>query len=245
MLVERPEYVAPVFHLTAATKALAGRRGQAEAPDRVLLPMGFRSFARLLASEAPPTPTTAMPAVADLTAHRLRDAVEELTPWLDALVRTWEVYLHVGGFPKAVAEFIGKRQVPRALRTSLLDVVHGDAFRNARWSRPQTHDLLLRLTAGLCSPVNVLSLANDIGQSQTALKQRLDDLREAFVVWPCHREDDLRPKLGAQAKLYFTDPIYAHLVGDVEETRGLGTSARADFTQLSQQQLGLAPGPGM
>ena len=90
-------------------------------------------------------------------------------------------------------------------------MIRGDAFSRASWSRAQTTDLLRRLAAGLCAPINIASMANDIGVSQTTLKHRLDDLREAFVLWPCHREDGLRPKLGAQAELYFTDPVYARL----------------------------------
>ena len=39
----------------------------------------------------------------------------------------------------------------------------------------------------------------------------------------------MRAKLGAQAKLYFTDPVYAFLGG-----------AGFDFTRLSQQQFGMA-----
>ena len=50
------------------------------------------------------------------------------------------------------------------------------------------------------------------------------------MLWPCHREDGLRPKLGAQAKLYFTDPVYAHLAPD----------DGSDFARLSQQQIGMA-----
>ena len=73
-------------------------------------------------------------------------------------------------------------------------------------------------------------MANDIGGSQTTLKHRLDELREAFVLWPCHREDGLRPKLGAQAKLYFTDPVYARLA----------PNPGFDLPRLSQQQLGMA-----
>ena len=40
--------------LTAATKALAGRRGGIVDSDRVLLPIGFRSFLRLISAEPPP-----------------------------------------------------------------------------------------------------------------------------------------------------------------------------------------------
>ena len=50
------------------------------------------------------------------------------------------------------------------------------------------------------------------------------------MLWPCHREDRLRPRLGAQTKLYFTDPAYARLAPD----------SGPDFTRLSQQQIGMA-----
>ena len=50
------------------------------------------------------------------------------------------------------------------------------------------------------------------------------------MVWPCYQEENLRPKLGAQPKLYFTDPIYARLTPD----------SAPDFSRLSQQQLGMA-----
>ena len=63
----------------------------------------------------------------------------------------------------------------------------------------------------------------------TTLQQRIADLREAFVVWPCYREEGLRPRLQAQRKIYFTDPVYRLLT-----TQSLDTSV------LSEQQLGLA-----
>ena len=80
-----------------------------------------------------------------------------------------------------------------------------------------------------------------------------------LVLWPCHREDGLRPKLNAQAKTYFTDPVYARLVpgtsdagGDHwrEETplRGIAGTLDAstlgigtpDPSALSEKQLGMA-----
>ena len=225
--------------LTAATKALAGRRGEARAPDRVLMPIGFRSFVSLAVSEPPPA-TDGRLAIPDLAPHRLRATARELAPWLDILVRAWETYLRVGGFPTAVARYASGREDPGTLRRSLIDVIHGDAFRRAAWSRPQSIDLLRRLTSRLCAPVNMASLANDIGVSQGALKSRIDDLREAFVMWPCYREDALRPKLGTQPKLYFTDPIYAQLAGENPRAFPASTAPEADVTQLSQQQLGVA-----
>ena len=74
------------------------------------------------------------------------------------------------------------------------------------------------------------AVAEDVGVSSSSVRRRLDELRESFVVWPCYREDALRPKLSAQAKVYFTDPVCARLEVDVPP----------DATVLSEQQLGLA-----
>ena len=247
--------------LTDATKALAGRRGDAREPDRVLLPVGFRSFVRLVSAEAPKDVSSPSGLrISDLTRDTLKEVLAELAPWQDVLIRAWEAYLGCGGFPASVARHVVSREEPVGLRRSLAglrpskehgrntaremqpdyepkprsrkleDVIHGDAFRRAEWSRTQSTDLLRRLAVNLCTPLNVASLADDTGVGQATLKRRLDELREAFVVWPCYREDNLRPKLRAQPKLYFTDPIYARLAPD----------AGYDISRLSQQQLGMA-----
>ncbi|MDE0449748.1 MAG: AAA family ATPase [Spirochaetaceae bacterium] len=215
--------------LTASIKALAGRRGSAGDPDRVLLPMGFRTFSRLAAEE--PVGIDIGPLrVADLTPRLLADAAHALAPWLHALVDTWEGYLLAGGFPAAVASYIDTREVAPPLVRGLVDVVHGDAFRRADWSRAQTAAFMHRIGRGLCAPVNISAVADDIGVSSSSVQRRLDELREAFVVWPCYQEDALRPKLNAQAKVYFTDPVYARLEVDVP----------LDSSVLSEQQLGTA-----
>ena len=215
--------------LTASIKALAGRRGNAGDPDRVLLPMGFRTFSRLAAEE--PVGIDIGPLrVADLTPRLLADAAHAMAPWLHALVDTWEGYLLAGGFPAAVASYIDTREVAPPLVRGLVDVVHGDAFRRADWSRAQTAAFMHRIGRGLCAPVNISAVADDIGVSSSSVQRRLDELREAFVVWPCYQEDALRPKLNAQAKVYFTDPVYARLEVDVP----------LDSSVLSEQQLGTA-----
>ena len=216
--------------LSAATKALAGRRGTATTPDRFLLPMGFRAFATRTAPLPQPAPAEIGPMrVGDLSLGQLTEATQALVPWLDWLISAWDAYLLVGGFPAAVAGYARSRAVPPELSRSLLDVIHGDAFRRADWSRPQTSALLQRISRGLCSPVNYAAIADDLDLAQSTVRRRFDELREAFVAWPCHREERLRPKLNARAKFYFLDPIYARLC-----------AAPPDDSQLSEQQLGLA-----
>ena len=168
--------------LTGSVKALAGRRGPADHPDRVLLPMGFRSFARLTAEE--PVPADIGPLrVADLTPGRVSEVAHALVPWLDLLAEAWETYLLVGGFPRrglrpydppvrgdrrrgrleiplcgiagteggAGNGFVPYEASPPFVR-GLIDVIHGDAFRRADWSRVQTTAFMHRMARGALLP---------------------------------------------------------------------------------------------
>ena len=213
--------------LREAMGVLAGRRGAVNAPDRVLLPMGFRQFASLVVEETLPHDIGPFP-IADLSEHLL-EATFALVPWLGILVNAWETYLWVGGFPLAVSGYLRDRQVDPALWAGLWEVISGDAFRKARQSDLQTRTMLERLVRSLGSPVNVARIARETDVAPLTAQQRIDNLREAFVVWTCYREEGLKPRLKAQKKIYFTDPVY-----------GLLTPRRVDLSVLSEQQLGVA-----
>jgi uncharacterized protein len=212
-------------------KALAGRRGAAEHSDRTLLPMRFTDVVAAAGVE--------LPAITPLPPGELADAdlaglISSLLPFLADIVPLWEAYLRVGGFPQAVSSWRTSGDVDAAFTQAMWDVVYGDAITGARFSAPQTATLLSRLSRGLCSPLNVSDLAREVDTSFDTTKERLADLAESFLTWPCHREQGLRPKLNAQTKWYFTDPVLARLAS----LRGYGHEP--DLTQLSQQQLGLA-----
>ena len=217
---------------------LAGRRGPATHPDRVMLPMGFRTFVGLVSRDPAPEDTASLPSlsVADLTPSRLREATYRLAPRLHVLVDAWEDYLRVGGFPLAVASHIRQRRPDESLRAALAGVISGDAFQRARLSDPQTTAMLRRLTKGLGSRSSAAGLAREIDVSPPTAQRRIDDLRESFIVWPVHREAGLCPKLRAQEKLYFTDPIYSQLA----PASDAGPPWSADETAVSEQQLGMA-----
>ena len=154
----------------------------------------------------------------------------------------------VGGFPQAVAVHEGESGTSRgafpaafgadfdigrqhALKQSLLDVIHGESFRKAAWSLTQTGAFVQRLARGIASPTNCHDIATDIGTSANTVRRRIDALRESFVVWPCHREHNLRPALRSQEKTYFTDPIYSNLSPRAPHSN--------DFGPMSEQQLGM------
>ena len=213
---------------------LAGRRGPVDAPDRVMLPIGFRTFVKLIEPELSLEDATGLrpSAVADLAPERLNDAAYRLAPWLDLLVDAWEDYLRVGGFPQAIASHIRHRFVDENLQRALFGVISGDAFQRARLSDLQTSEMLRRLARGLGSQLNSSRLAREINVSPSTAQSRVQDLCESFVAWPVYREQGLRPNLRAQRKIYFTDPIYARI--------GYGDVRAVDETALSEQQLGMA-----
>ena len=103
--------------LTGSVKALAGRRGPADDPDRVLLPMGFRTFMQLTAEEPAPV-NVGRPRAVDLTPHRVAEAARDLAPWLDLLAGAWDAYLLVGGFPTPDASVLSRQQIGMALLRS-------------------------------------------------------------------------------------------------------------------------------
>jgi len=222
-------------NLDEAVKALAGRRGGAEKSDRVLLPMPFRAFVRACSEDPPPDDPEPV-SVADLTPALFQDAVVTLAPWLNQIIEQWEGYLAVGGFPQAVSAHItDDDRARRTLLQTLLDVIHGEAFVQSRWSKAQSGAFVARLARGLASPTNRHDIAMDLDTSANTVRRRIDALRDALTVWPCHPcqpRGVLRPALRAQEKIYFTDPVYSVLSHHTASPSNLGA--------LSEQQLGVA-----
>jgi predicted AAA+ superfamily ATPase len=234
-----PDFAADTVVLTGSSaarlhevrKALAGRRGSVINSDRTLLPMRFTDVVTASGVGLPEVPTVAPEELADTG---LREQIGPLLPYLNDLVMLWEVYLRVGGFPQAVSDWRTTGDVGPGFTDTMWDVVYGDAITGARFSAPQTVAMLARLSGNLCSPLNVADLARDVDAAHSTARDRLSNLAESFLTWPCHREQGLMPKLNAQTKWYFTDPVLARLAA----LRGHG--GEPDLTQLSEQQLGLA-----
>ena len=239
-------------NLKESLGALAGRRGGVVNPDRVILPMGFRSFVELAAHQAPLAAGLGPVQPGELDHDLLAEAAYALMPDLHTLVAAWEAYLQIGGFPQAVAgyarakdasqpwqqsalpgvEWTAAHAIDPGLLASLQEAINADAFRRARLSSIQSSELLRLLVDGLCSPTNHTRLAREIDTAPRTASERISDLREALVIWPAYQTDGTRlmPKLRAQAKTYFCDPAYTRLVG----------GGAQDFTRLSEQQLGMA-----
>jgi predicted AAA+ superfamily ATPase len=219
--------------LERARSDLADRRGGIADSDRLLLPMSFRAFCRSLAGfeQAPQLPLRPK----DLLTPQAERAIWELEPWSDALADAWELFLTVGGFPRAVGEFVAGGGVSDGFVQGMWDVIVGDALRATRMSEADVAALMGRLVEGMCSPLNTSKVASDVGLSgHQAAEDRIDDLVAAFLAWRCHRVRDGRPNTAARRKLYFVDPLIAQL------THRLNPSfPEPDISQMCQQQIGL------
>lgn len=217
--------------LTAAAGTLAGRRGRAHRADRTLLPIGFRTFARLLQPNLPlaePVP---------LSHLRDRSSYMSLLAWLDDLVRLWELYLRSGGFPVSVAAAKAGEPVPGWFVDDVFSVIFGDAFSASRLSVTTTMALVARLVEGIGSPANLNAVGSDVGVSQEVVSRHVRYLRDAYLLWHCPQKSERywTPRLRAQDKLYPVDPVIARLPF-------LRNSARSDVdpSVLTEMLIGMA-----
>ena len=196
--------------------------------------MGFRQFVRAMGLDGLPRPDPVK--ARDFMLPAVDAALTELLPWLDTLLSTWELYLRVGGFPRAVSDHLAHGGVQDDFVRALWDVTAGEAVRGAGTTAAQVQAMLGRLTRSLTSPLAVESLRADIGvESPHTAKARLQDLVFAYLAWPCHQRDGNTPKLSAQSKYYFIDPLMARLAS----MRSQGAIAEADTSAISEQQLGI------
>jgi uncharacterized protein len=95
--------------LMQARKNLADRRGGVADSERLLLPMGFRAFCHALGGFEQLPHEAIRPG--DLLSTRAEQAIMALEPASNALGDAWELFLDVGGFPRAVGELIAEGAV--------------------------------------------------------------------------------------------------------------------------------------
>jgi predicted AAA+ superfamily ATPase len=220
--------------LNEARRDLAGRRGRALPTTRTLLPMGFRSFCAVTGLAIRDVPVVQP---RDMLGREAGPAMQQLRFYLDELVARWEHYLQIGGFPRAVRDWIADREISRSFIEDLWDVIHADALADGDWTAAQSQALLESLARRLTSTINKTDVRRDLGEIHNeTLVRRLRRLENAYVAWPCYRTRGNRPDLAAQEKMYLVDALQARLAHE----RRPDTVHAPDFTQLTEQQVGVA-----
>lgn len=196
--------------------------------------MGFRAFCRASGVDLPRVPFVHP---RDLLGRDAGEAIQELRVHLNDLVPAWERYLDVGGFPRAVDDWLKDRQISDTFLRDLWDVVYGEALRGEdRWTATESQRLLEQVTARMANPFTMQSAARELDVHRDTLQLRLHRLTRGFVVWPCFQNDGKdRPRLRAQRKLYFLDPLLARLALHRAPQR----ATPPNYTVLTEQQLGV------
>ena len=96
--------------------------------------------------------------------------------------------------------------------------------------------LLETLTSRATSPLNITGTAHHLGYTSDVFRRRIGRLVSSFAaVWCSQRNDDGRVVVGAQSKLYLTDPILSWL-----PNRLRAGFAEPSFTTLTETTLGVA-----
>jgi uncharacterized protein len=94
---------------------------------------------------------------------------------------------------------------------------------------------MLEIGKGLSSFTNMSNLGRGLGVDHKTAARRVRDLIGNYLAWPCHQRGIHGfPRLGAQSKYYFIDPLLARLAHlRVDHLPEPETSA------VSEQQIGL------
>lgn len=217
-----------------ATKNLAGRRGGVVDSDRLLLPMSFPSFCRAIGVDRIPELGPFAPR--DLMTKAARSAYDELEVWSDELTQAWESYLLIGGFPRAVRDFINHGDVRDDFISDLWDVIRGEAIRATSLSDTEILAFLARVGETITSRLNASAVAREAGLgNHHRVNDRINDLFFAFLAWQIFQNNEGKPNTRAHRKVYFTDPLIGRIAHHLNRR-----NFRPDDTRLSEQQVGLA-----
>lgn len=220
--------------MRSASKNLAGRRGRATHPDRLLMPVGFRVFCEMRGGfDAMPEFDPTAPS--ELGSREAKAVFDDLAFWTEQLVDSWHHFLRVGGFPEAVRESIATGDAS-AFAADLWAVIEGEAFTSGGLTSAEVNGLIGCLAESLTTPINASRIARDVGLAgHQAVYERLRGLQLAYLVWTCHQESNMRPNLRAGRKVYFTDSLLAraiHLRNPV--------FPEPDPSKVVEQQIGLS-----
>lgn len=222
--------------LREAQGELAGREGQAGGV-RLLLPMGFRDFARELYGPLAGQLPAETIELADLQSEAAGARLMELAVYVDEISLAWERYLAIGGFPRAVVDALGHVDVQPGTANGLWNVLAGDVLHVGSMSDRDVKALLQRLVAGIGSPLNVTNVAKalNIGAPNT-VERRIDGLCASFYAWRAGTtHDGVSIVNAARSKLYCIDPLIARLPSLRDSS-----IVAPDVTRLSEQQLGVS-----
>lgn len=210
---------------------LAGRAGTTSGRrTRLLLPMTFRDF---LITSRRTSPGIGPAHLSDLQSPEVARVLEGLAFDLDAYDLAWQDYLTCGGFPRAVAEHTRNGVVSDNYLGDLRSWLRTDV--DPEGPQDSVPRLLSEIAERATSPLNIANAAEELGHTRSVTERRLNRLVSSHAALWCPRRDGERIVVGAQSKLYLTDPLLAALPSRLRS--GLPAP---DMTRLTEMTIGVA-----
>ena len=187
---------------------LTGRRGPDIGLDRILLPLSFSDFCAVQGIPGGGKPS--------LTPHELldkesNDALQEGMRFLMDLGRALEAYVVVGGFPRAIDDYLTLGHVSEASVRTLWDMLVSDVDRQG-FDRLAALIMLDRSVRSLGTPTSWRGLADEMAIGSHHMAQRYATLlSEAFALLVVYYWDRGRGRISLRKnkKLYPVDPLLA------------------------------------
>lgn len=219
--------------IRAGGERLPGRRGTGVDLDKVLLPLSFREFLHATGRD----PSFPACSLEDLAWGTDTTAVREAMFSLADLDAAFHDYLHVGGFPAAVADFLRDGTVSDATYQTLWHIVAGDVERSGR-NRAVALKLLERIVRNLCNSSSWTSLAEEMAVAKAITAEEYAGvLADSFLLLVLYFLDLTHQSAAPrkEKKLYPADPLLAHLPAQI-----LPGLVPPDETTLAEAALAMA-----
>lgn len=210
---------------------LAGRAGTTPGRRmRLLHPMSFRDYLSASGRGLAMPPTVH---VSDLQSPQVASSLEVLAFDTDAYDLAWQDYLTCGGFPRAVAEHARLGAVSGNYLNDLKSWLRTDV--DPEGPQDSVPRLLDVISQRATSPLNIVSTGSALGYKSRAIaERRLHRLVSSQAALWCPRREDDRVVVGAQSKLYLTDPLLASL-----PSRLRAGMPAPDMTRLTEMTIGV------
>ncbi|MEX0893698.1 MAG: ATP-binding protein [Gemmatimonadota bacterium] len=185
------------------TEQLPGRRGAGR--HYLQLPVSFRDFCQAVMGIALPAETLTPAGI--LAPENLRLLRQANLARAD-LERAWLAYQQVGGFPAAIEDYLGGRNVSDRTVEMVWDIIASDVQELGR-SAAATLKLLERVGRSLGAPLAWNSLAEDMDVTQQTARDYVELLARSFILLTVFAWDTSGRGLSVrkQRKVYFADPL--------------------------------------
>ncbi len=193
------------YDLKAGAERMAGRRGDVENPDRVLLPMGYQNFC------------------AQLEKNKIVLSSEEAVRF----------YLQVGGFPFRIEKFMETYSTPWDPMSGLqvFDDVFFYEFIRRKLDRSIALEILGRLSVIQCSATSYHAFNKPLALAKETARKYLDALGDAFLLATIYSYDTARGRVSPKKdkKFCWIDPALGFLAAKLNQGEVSEESSRAEW----------------